>query len=172
MVALGVSIAGSIRVGQHVGARDPAAARRTAALTYTLALGFMGCCAIAFLLVPEFLIGLYTKEPEIVRLGSSLLLVAALFQLFDGAQVAGFSVLRGAADTRVPMVMAMVGYWVIGLPAAYLLAFRTALGPVGVWLGLCIALAVVALLLAVRLRRVLWKGDPVPVPVFASGPVS
>jgi multidrug resistance protein, MATE family len=158
MVALGVSIAGSIRVGQLIGAENPAGARRAVVVTYGLALGFMGLCALAFLAVPEFLIGLYTREPEILRLGSTLLLVAALFQLFDGAQVAGFSVLRGAADTRVPMLMALLGYWMIGLPAAYLLGFHTRLGPTGVWVGLCIALAAAAILLAVRVRAVLWRG--------------
>jgi multidrug resistance protein, MATE family len=171
MVALGVSIAGSIRVGQHIGARNAEGARRTATVTYLLSLGFMACCAVAFLVVPEFLIGLYTRDPEVVRLGTTLLLVAALFQLFDGAQVAGFSVLRGAADTRIPMFLAMISYWVIGLPSAYLLGFHTALGPAGVWVGLCIALAVAAVLLGVRARRVLWRGDPSPEPFATTGPV-
>jgi multidrug resistance protein, MATE family len=158
MVALGVSIAGSIRVGQQIGARSLGGARRAATLTYVLALGFMGLCALIFVLMPEALVRLYTADPEVVRLGSLLLLVAAAFQLFDGAQVAGFCVLRGAADTRIPMIMAGLGYWAIGVPAAYLLGFHSVLGPVGVWAGLCIALAVVALLLFLRARRVIWGG--------------
>jgi multidrug resistance protein, MATE family len=116
----------------------------------------MSVCALAFVLVPEQLIRLYTTDPEVVRLGSVLLLVAAAFQLFDGAQVAGFCVLRGAADTRVPMVLAGLGYWGIGVPAAYLLGFHSPLGPTGVWMGLCIALAAVALLLFWRARSVIW----------------
>jgi multidrug resistance protein, MATE family len=156
MLALGLSIAGSIRVGQQLGARNPAGARRAAALTYGLSLAIMAVCALAFVLMPGVLIGLYSTDPEIVRLGTVLLFIAAAFQLFDGAQVAGFCVLRGAADTRVPMLLAALGYWVIGVPAAYLLGFHSALGPAGVWLGLCIALAVVALLLFVRARRVIW----------------
>jgi multidrug resistance protein, MATE family len=156
MVALGVSIAGSIRVGQQVGARNPAGVRRAATLTYLLTLVFMGICALLFVLVPEQLIRLYTTDPEVVRLGSVLLLVAAAFQLFDGAQVAGFSVLRGAADTRVPMAMAALGYWALGVPAVYLLGFHSPLGPVGVWAGLCIGLAIVALLLYWRARHVIW----------------
>jgi multidrug resistance protein, MATE family len=170
MVALGVSIAGSIRVGQLIGADDPRGARRAVVVTYALSLGFMGICALVFLAAPEFLIGLYTREPEILRLGSSLLLVAALFQLFDGAQVAAFSVLRGAADTRVPMVMALLGYWVLGLPCAYLLGFHTGLGPVGVWIGLCFALAAVALLLGWRVRQVLWARAPRAAVVAAPAP--
>lgn len=156
MVALGISIAGSIRVGQQLGARNPGGARRAATLTYALAIGTMAVFALLFVLAPEFLIGLYTRDPGVLRLGVLLLWVAAAFQIFDGAQVAGFCVLRGAADTRVPMLLAALGYWVIGLPFAYLLGFHSPLGPVGVWAGLCIALAAVALLLYRRARRVIW----------------
>lgn len=156
MVALGVSLAGSIRVGQHLGAGSRAGARRATGLTYGFALAFMAVCALAFLLVPEWLIGLYTSDPGIFRLGSALLGVAALFQLFDGAQVAGLCALRGAADTRTPTAIAALAYWGIGVPTAYGLGFHSPLGPVGVWAGLCLALATAALLLALRVRRVLW----------------
>jgi MATE family multidrug resistance protein len=157
MVGLGASLAGSIRVGHHVGAGRRRGAHRAALGTYTLAVGFMGLCALLFLTIPGALIGLYTRDPEIVRLGSSLLLMAALFQIFDGGQVAGLCALRGAADTRVPMLMTALGYWLVGIPAAYLLGFHTPLGPSGIWLGLCLALATVAVLLALRVRRVLWQ---------------
>lgn len=157
MVALGVSLAGSIRVGHQVGARNAAGVRRATVLTYALTLGFMALCALLFLLAPEFLIGLYTRDPEVIRLGSTLLLIAAVFQLSDGAQVAGACVLRGAADTRIPMLLAAFGYWGIGIPSAYFLGFHSPLGPVGIWVGLCIALAIVGLLLLWRVRRVLWR---------------
>jgi multidrug resistance protein, MATE family len=161
MVALGASMAGSIRVGQHIGARRPHAVRRAAIATYTVSTGFMLCCALLFVLAPRALIGLYTPHAEIIELGSRLLLVAAAFQIFDGAQVAGLSILRGAADTRTPMVLAAVGYWGIGLPIGYALAFPAGLGPLGVWIGLSLGLAVVALLLLGRVRRVLsWQLPP------------
>lgn len=156
MVALGTSMAGSIRVGQHIGAGRPRAMRRAVIGTYVLSTGFMLCCALVFVLMPERLIGLYTPYPEIIALGAQLLLLAAAFQLFDGAQVAGMSVLRGAARTRGPMVIAGIGYWLIGLPIAYGLAFHTELGPVGVWIGLSIGLAAVAILLLSRVRSVFW----------------
>jgi MATE family multidrug resistance protein len=159
MVALGVSIAGSIRVGQHIGAGRVLAVRRAVLCTYLLGVGFMACCAAVFVLVPRWLIGLYTPHPEIIALGSRLLLLAAAFQVFDGGQVAGMGVLRGAADTRMPMLVAAFGYWAVGLPIAYVLAFRAGLGAVGVWTGLSFALAAVALLLAKRVRRVLWRGS-------------
>jgi multidrug resistance protein, MATE family len=157
MVALGTSMAGSIRVGQHIGAGRHHAVRRAVVGTYVLSTGFMLCCALLFVLIPDRLIGLYTPYPEIVALGSRLLLVAAAFQLFDGAQVAGVGVLRGAAETRGPMIIAGIGYWIIGLTFAYGLAFRTSLGPVGVWIGLSVGLAVVAVLLLLRVQRVFWQ---------------
>jgi multidrug resistance protein, MATE family len=158
MVALGASLAGSIRVGQHIGGRRRRAVRRAVISTYAVSTGFMLCCALAFVLAPRALIGLYTPHAEIIAMGSRLLLVAAAFQLFDGAQVAGLSVLRGAADTRVPMIVAAVGYWGIGLPTGYALAFRAGLGALGIWAGLSLGLAAVAVLLAIRVRRVFWHG--------------
>ena len=155
-VALGASIAGSIRVGQHVGARQPRAVHRAVAATYLVAVGFMAGCALLFLLAPHALIGLYTHDPDILALGVRLLLVAAAFQVFDGAQVAGMSVLRGTSDTRGPMLVAALGYWGLGVPTALLLGFRTGFGPVGVWIGLSGGLFTVALLLALRVRSRLW----------------
>src|SRR5690606_12298648 len=100
MVAMGTAIAGTIRVGQHIGGRRPRAVRRAVAGTYLLATGFMLCCGLAFVLAPRWLIGLYSPDAEIIAVGAQLLLMAAAFQVFDGAQVAGVSVLRGAAVTR------------------------------------------------------------------------
>jgi MATE family multidrug resistance protein len=156
MVALGTSMAGSIRVGQHIGGRRPRAVRHAVIATYLLSTGFMLCCALVFVLAPRSLIGLYTPHEAIIDLGAQLLLVAAAFQVFDGAQVAGVSVLRGAAETRGPMYVAAIGYWGVGLPIAYLFAFRYGWGPLGVWTGLSIGLAAVALLLLERVRRVFW----------------
>jgi multidrug resistance protein, MATE family len=157
MVALGAALAGCIRVGQHVGARNPRAVRRAAVAAYVLSIGFMALCALLFLAAPRFLIGLYSGDPEIVRIGAQLMFMAALFQVFDGAQVAGLMVLRGAADTRVPMLITIVGYWLIGLPVGYLLGFRTPMEHMGIWTGLTVSLAVVSVLLAWRVRLVIWR---------------
>jgi MATE family multidrug resistance protein len=157
MVALGVSLAGSIRVGQHIGAHRPRAMRRAALGAYVLAIAFMGVCGLLFITAPRFLIGLYTSDPAIHALGVQLLLYAAAFQVFDGAQVAGVSVLRGAAETRPAMIAAAIGYWVVGVPLAWLLAFRTPLSGSGIWAGLTAGLAVVAVMLALRVRALLWR---------------
>ena len=160
MVALGCSLAGSIRVGLHVGARAPRAMRRAAAATYVLTLSFMSLTALMFFLAPNAILGLYTSDPQILAIGGTLLFWAAIFQLFDGAQVAGLHALRGAADTRVPMTVTLVGYWGVGLPVAYVAGFRTGLGPAGIWIGLSASLAVVAVLLGLRVRTVLWHRPP------------
>jgi multidrug resistance protein, MATE family len=160
MVALGTSMAGSIRVGQHIGARRTDAMRRAVFATYVVVTAFMAACALLFVLAPRMLIRLYTPDTEIIALGARLLLVAAVFQVFDGGQVAGMSVLRGAADTRVPMLVAAVGYWGLGVPIALVLAFRAEHGALGVWIGLSAGLAAVALILAARVRTVLFLRQP------------
>ncbi|HEU4452604.1 MAG TPA: MATE family efflux transporter [Longimicrobium sp.] len=163
MVALGTSLAGSIRVGQHIGAGRERAVHRAVGATYLVSLLFMGLCALLFLAAPRELIGIYTTDAQIVGVGTSLLFVAALFQIFDGAQVAGLCVLRGAADTRMPMMITILGYWLIGIPVAYLLGFHTPMRETGIWAGLVVSLALVGALLFWRVRRVLWAGRIAPV---------
>ncbi|MBB4636894.1 MATE family efflux transporter [Longimicrobium terrae] len=158
MVAMGTSLAGSIRVGQHVGAGSRRGVHRAVLTTYTLVILFMALCAVAFLSVPRWMMGLYTTDPRIVEIGAGLLVMAAAFQVFDGMQVAGLCALRGASDTRVPMWMTVLGYWAIGAPAAWLLGLHTPLGARGVWAGLVLGLASVAIMLAWRVRRVMWAG--------------
>jgi MATE family multidrug resistance protein len=116
----------------------------------------MAICALLFLLIPRALIGLYTDDPRIIATGVPLLFCAAAFQVFDGSQVSATGVLRGAADTRVPMIIALVGYWLCGLPIGYWLGFHTSYGPVGIWIGLSVGLAVVAVLLSFRVRHRLF----------------
>ena len=156
MVAMGTSLAGSIRVGQHVGAGSRRGVHRAVVSTYVLVMAFMVLCALLFLAAPRWILGLYTQDPGIVSVGMGLLAMAAAFQVFDGAQVAGLCALRGAADTRIPMGITVLVYWGIGAPAAYLLGFHTRMGPQGVWLGLVVSLAAAAVLLGWRVRRVIW----------------
>lgn len=161
MVAQGTSLAGSIRVGQHVGAGSRRGVHRAVLTTYAVVVSFMAMCALLFLSAPRWLLGLYTGDPRIIEVGMGLLVMAAAFQVFDGAQVAGLCALRGAADTRVPMAITILGYWAVGAPVAYLLGFHTRMGAQGVWAGLVVSLAVVAVLLGWRTRRVLWD-RPLP----------
>ncbi|HUG38148.1 MAG TPA: MATE family efflux transporter, partial [Candidatus Limnocylindrales bacterium] len=160
MVALGFSFAGSILVGQRIGAGDAAGTQRAVLLTYAFVSVSMAVFSVIFLTVPESILRLYTQDAAVVELGVSLLFMAAVFQIFDGTQAAGFSVLRGAADTRVPMLIAAAAYWGVGAPAAYFLAFRTELGASGVWAGLVLGLAAATFLLAWRVRRIHWRNPP------------
>jgi MATE family multidrug resistance protein len=109
--------------------------------------------ATLFFAVPELLARLYSPDEDIVALASTLIRIAAFFELFDGLQAVAGGALRGAADTRVPATLAFVGYWLLGLPLGALLAFRGCLGPQGLWWGLTIGLASVAVLLLARLAR-------------------
>jgi MATE family multidrug resistance protein len=158
MAPLGLSHATTVRVGLAHGAGRPANAARAGWTSILLSFAFMGCVALAFWLIPRQLIALFldTAAPANavpVALAASYLGVAALFQLVDGAQVTAAAALRGMSDTRVPMLIALTGYWVIGLPIGYVLGFRAGLEGVGVWLGLAAGLAAAAVLLMARLAR-------------------
>jgi MATE family multidrug resistance protein len=154
MVPLGVASAGAVRVGHAVGRRDAAGVERSGWTALLLGALFMSCAALAFVLFPRALLGLYTREPRVIETGVALLLVAALFQLFDGLQAVGTGVLRGLGDTRTPMVANLAAHWFFGLPVGYALCFVLGLGVVGLWIGLSLGLIVVALaLLATWLRR-------------------
>ncbi len=109
--------------------------------------------ALLFTLVPGVLAGVYTTDPAVLSLAVLLLPLAGLFQVFDGLQVVSSGILRGMADTRFPMVMGLVGFWLVGLPISLFLGFRMDMGPTGLWWGLVVGLIVVGLLLLARARN-------------------
>ncbi|WP_076436119.1 MULTISPECIES: MATE family efflux transporter [unclassified Bosea (in: a-proteobacteria)] len=155
MVPLGIGQAGTVRVGRAFGAGDRDGVRRAGAVALTLALGFMACTALLMLLAPGLLVSPFLDpsrpgSAEVMNLAMTFLLYAAIFQLADGAQVVGSSILRGLGDTRVPMIFAGLGYWVIGLPLSAALGFLTPLGGRGIWIGLAVALAIVSVLMLGR----------------------
>jgi MATE family multidrug resistance protein len=155
MVPLGFGQVATIRVGRAHGAADYTAARRAGWSAYILGVGFMGITALFMLLAPKVMISPFLDvdlpaNADVVRTAVVFLSLAALFQLVDGAQAVGAGMLRGIHDTRVPMLLAALGYWGIGLPLGGVLAFATGLGGVGIWLGLATGLAVVATLMTRR----------------------
>lgn len=161
MVHLGLSNAATVRVGRSEGEGDSAAMRDSAATATVLSAGFGAAMIALFLTFPRPLIGLFLDEAkpeaaEILVFGTTLLAMAALFQIFDAMQVIGLGLLRGVQDTSVPMWIAALSYWVIGVPASYLLAFPLRLGGPGLWLGLAIGLAAAAGLLMARFWRGPW----------------
>ena len=157
MVPLGVSSAASVLVGRGVGAGDTIAARRAGLAALGVGAGFMSVSALVLSLAPRLLARAYTPDPQVIALAASLIPIAGVFQLFDGLQVVSIGVLRGTGDTRTPLVVSMLSYWVIALPISLWLAFRAGWGPQGLWWGLVVGLALVALMLVTRVRLRLWR---------------
>jgi multidrug resistance protein, MATE family len=153
MVPLGVSAAAAVSVGQAIGAGDPARARRAGWLALAIGVGFMLCAAAVFLVAPGPLIRLYTQDPRVLAVGPALLGLAAIFQIFDGIQTVSTGALRGLGETRVPMFANLVGYWVLGLPLGFVLCFLFKWGIYGTWIGLTLALIIIAGTLLARWRR-------------------
>ncbi len=149
MVALGISSAGAVRVGQALGRKDPHAAAVSGWTALFIGVAFMAMAAIVFWTLPVYLIRLFSTDPTVIRISISLLFVAGLFQIFDGTQVVVAGALRGAGDTQTPMYCHLVGYWVIGLPLGYVLCNHFHQGAVGIWTGLCVALVLIGLVLVV-----------------------
>lgn len=150
MVPLGFSATAAVRVGQAVGRGDVDGARRAALIAYVLGVGFMAMSALAFALLAPELTRLYTPDTAVLPIAVSLLHVGAVFQLFDGAQTIGIGALRGAADTRIPMFVTIVAYWMFGLPLGWALAFHAGAGATGLWWGLTAGLTTVAVVLGRR----------------------
>ena len=153
MVPLGISSAAAISVGQAIGAGDAAKARRAGWLALGLGTSFMLCAAAFFLAAPRALIALYTEDPKVMAVGPKLLAIAAAFQIFDGVQTVSTGALRGLGETRVPMFANLVGYWLMGLPLGLTLCFVVKWGIYGLWIGLTLALVVIAVTLITRWRR-------------------
>jgi MATE family multidrug resistance protein len=167
MVPLGVAAAGSVLVGRAIGRGDADAARAAARTALVCGVAFMSTTALLFLGLAEPLARLYTSDASVVALAASLIPLAGIFQVFDGTQVVSAGVLRGAGDTRAPMVIGLVGFWLVGIPISLLLGIHGDAGPRGLWWGLVGGLAAVALILLGRVRhkfgrelpRVVIEGD-------------
>lgn len=155
MIPLGLASGITVRVGQALGRRDPAGARFAGLTGVVLCTGFMVMSAGFMLLFHRSIVALYTADPVVTAVAISLLFVAAAFQIFDGLQVAMAGVLRGYKDTRVPMWMTVLAYWLLGMPVAILFGLVLDKGPASIWVGLIIGLAAASILLSLRFRVVL-----------------
>lgn len=162
MVYLGLSNVATIRAGNAMGRHDPAHLERGAKAVTLMALAFAVFCVAIYLALPEFLISLFIQRDDpqraqILSVGFGLLMMAALFQLVDGAQVMALGLLRGVQDTQIPMIMAAVSYWIVGVPSSYLFGFVLGLDGIGVWLGLVLGLTLASLLLSGRFWVVILR---------------
>ncbi|QQA44386.1 MATE family efflux transporter [Pelagovum pacificum] len=158
MIHLGFSQAATVRAGRAYGRRDEAQLRSGATVALAITGGLVAISMCLFLLLPAPLVGLFVDpddplRDQILATGVTLLAVAALFQAADAAQVMTVGLLRGVQDTSVPMVIAIVTYWGIGLPAGYLFAFTFGMGAIGVWLGMALGLMSAAVALSWRFWR-------------------
>jgi len=152
MVPLGFGSASAVLVGHAIGEGDLAHARRVAASALFAGAAFMLLSACAMLAVPGAFARTYTSVPGVVAVAAALIPVAGVFQVFDGLQVVAAGVLRGAGETRAPLVANVLGFWLIGMPVSLLLGFSAGLGVVGLWWGFVAGLVAVAAFLVVRVR--------------------
>jgi MATE family, multidrug efflux pump len=150
MVPLGIAMAITVRVGQAMGRNDRESARAAGFAGISLAGGFMALAGICMFAFPHFITGIYTKDPAVREIGVTLLYMAAVFQVSDGLQVAGAGALRGLKDTKFPMVITFIAYWVIGMPLGYTLGIAMGGGAKAMWVGIICGLTTAAVLLNAR----------------------
>jgi MATE family multidrug resistance protein len=155
MVPLGLAMAATVRVGLAYGAGNPGGVTRAGWSAFSMAIVYSCFTAAIMLLYGRQLVGVFLDLDTptnlvVIDLAVSFLVYAGIFQIVDGAQALGSGMLRGLGDTRVPMTFAAIGYWGIGLPLGIVLAFWAGLDGVGIWIGLAVGLAVVAVLMVTR----------------------
>lgn len=157
MFGSGIGSASTIRSGMYRAQNNWIEIRQASMASIKLVLFIMGALGLLLLLLNTILPLAFSNEPVIIHLASSLLIIAAMFQLFDGLQVTIIGILRGLEDTRMPTYITLVGYWIIALPLAYLFAFTFKWETIGIWIALLISLAFVAISLYLRLNYLMKK---------------
>ena len=157
MISLGISQANTIRVSHQMGNKDFHSLKMASTASTHLVLAFMSAMAIMFILARNALPLMFTPDPEVIKIASALLIIAAFFQIFDGLQVVMLSTLRGMADVKLPMFIAFLAYIMLGIPTSYVLAFIVNIGPEGIWIGYLVGLGTAGMLFYFRFRHNLKK---------------
>lgn len=150
MTALGISAAGSIRVGNAVGKENIREIREAGFTAIIMGGSLMACFGITFVVFHNQLPSLYISDAGVLSYASSLMLIAALFQISDGVQAVGIGVLRGLTDVKGPTLITFIAYWVVGLPVGYFFGFELNFQIYGIWIGFLVGLTVSAVLLTLR----------------------
>jgi multidrug resistance protein, MATE family len=159
MMASGIAAAATIRVGNQKGLRNFRSMRMAGISSFAMGTIFMMASGLLMIAGKNFIPSLYIDDPIVIELASTLLIIAALFQISDGVQVVGLGALRGLEDVRIPGVISLIAYWVIGLPVGYILCFKAGFGANGVWTGLLVGLSVAAILLFWRFKMLSYRLD-------------
>jgi len=170
MVPLGISSAAAVRVGHLIGGGDPERAGHAGWSALACGAAFMSCAATAFLAIPVPIARIYTADPAVIRTSVTLLAIAAAFQLFDGCQIVASGALRGAGNTRTPMLCNLVFYWFVGLPLGSVLCFRFGWGAPGIWTGLSAGLILIGSTLLAVWRHTVTVLRRVPLPKSSPQP--
>ena len=157
MIILGIASAATIRVGNFLGRKNYEELKRAGKVALSLGISIMAMFGICFIVLRNQLPLLYIDDLNVISISASLLIFAALFQVFDGSQAVGLGILRGMVDVKIPMFMAFIAYWIISIPVGYLLGFKFELGPQGVWIGLSVGLTVAAIFFTARFFRSINK---------------
>lgn len=150
MVAVGLGVTSTIRVGNQKGRGDFQTLRRVAISNFMLVFLIETCFAIMFIVLRGWLPAIYVDDLEVIFLASQLLIIAALFQLSDGMQVVILGALRGLQDVKIPTLICFIAYWIIGFPISYFLGKQENMGSMGIWIGLLAGLSFSALMLYIR----------------------
>lgn len=150
MVAVGIGVAATVRVGNQKGLRNFVELRRIAFSNFLLVFFMMSLFSIAFLLLKDILPLAFTDNIEVIEIASSLLIAAAIFQLSDGIQAVVLGGLRGLQDVNIPSIITFIAYWIIGFPICYYLGTILEMGSFGIWVGLIAALTSSATMLFIR----------------------
>jgi MATE family multidrug resistance protein len=150
MIAVGLGVTATIRVGNQKGLKHFKDLRRIAMSTFLLVFLIEAVFAVMFIVFKDYLPGFYLDDVEVIFLASQLLIVAALFQLSDGLQVVILGALRGLQDVKIPTLICFISYWIIGFPVSWYYGKEEQLGSMGIWLGLLAGLTASALMLYLR----------------------
>jgi len=167
MVPMGISHAAAAKVGQALGRGDPRAAEASGRAATIMGVAFMAATGVTFACLPRPILGLFGADDALVALATPLLYCGAAFQVFDGAQAVLTGALRGMGQTRRPLIINILGHWLVGLPVGAALGFGLGWGATGLWLGLCAGLATVSLLLWREWGRLGLPAAPAAVPAAA-----
>lgn len=155
MMASGIASAATIKVGNSFGSQNYFRIQKFAKVSYHLVIVFMLIFAVIFTVFNQYLPYIITSDPAVIPLAAQLLIIAGVFQLFDGAQVVGLGTLRGMGDVKTPTFITFFAYWVIGLPVAYFLGIQLNIGVKGIWYGLTLGLLTSSLLLYFRSQYII-----------------